>query len=146
MFLLPRHLQRLFKRKEEDGRTFAVEVDAADIAVQQTQTAEGATSQIQAGQDRTEEPTSSQEFEIYPEDPSIRKRWFDLTIREREVVALVCMGYRNYEIASMLGVGYQTILTHLQNIFYKFDLRSRREIRAALLSWPAEEWWRHHHY
>ena len=85
------------------------------------------------------------EIEIYPVDRSARKPWFSLTIREREVAALVCMGYRNYEIATMLGIGYGTIQTYLQRIFDKFDLRSRKEIREALKSWPAEEWWKGHH-
>ncbi len=123
MFLLPRHLQKLFqKKKGKDRRTFAEQVETVE-------TIEG----------------TQADFEIYPEDISVRKRWFSLTVREREVVALVCMGYRNYEIASMLGIGYGTVQTHLQNIFYKFHLRSKNEVRAALKSWPAEEWWRRHH-
>jgi DNA-binding CsgD family transcriptional regulator len=95
---------------------------------------------------QTNEKTTSQEFEIFPEDPAVRKQWFSLTIRERQVVALVCMGHRNYEIASILGVENSTIQTHLQKIFRKFDLRSRGEIRSALISWAAEEWWKYHHY
>ena len=95
---------------------------------------------------RINEKITSQEFEIFPEDEAVRKQWFSLTIRERQVVALVCMGHRNYEIASILGVENSTIQTHVQNIFRKFDLRSRGEIRTALISWPAEEWWNYHHY
>jgi DNA-binding CsgD family transcriptional regulator len=123
-----------------------VEVAALDIASPETQMGVESRSELEGGKDQVGGPTVSQEFEIYPEDPAIRKRWFSLTIREREVVALLCMGYRNYEIAPILRIGYQTVLTHVQNIFYKFELRSRKEIRAALRSWPAEEWWRYHHY
>ena len=87
----------------------------------------------------------AQALEILPDDHSIRPLWFSLTIREREVTALVCMGYRNYEIASLLGIGYPTVLTHLQNIYHKFELHDRKSLRAVLKSWPAEEWWKHHH-
>ena len=146
MFLLPPWLQRLFKKKRgEDRRAFASDVTGLELATQDTQSAESIDIE-EVGENQTSKKNASQEFEIFPEDPTIRKQWFSLTIRERQVVALVCMGHRNYEIASILGVGYPTIQTHLQNIFRKFDLRSRQEIRAALISWPAEEWWNYHHY
>ena len=145
MPLLPPWLQQLFKKKKgTDRRAFASEIDAlefvSDLNTQSRELLE------ESEGSRPNEKTTSQEFEIFPEDAAIRKQWFSLTIRERQVVALVCMGHRNYEIASILGVENSTIQTHLQNIFRKFDLRSRAEIRQALISWPAEEWWHYHHY
>mgnify|MGYP001248624294 CR=1 FL=1 len=146
MFLLPPWLQQLFRKKKgENQRAFASEIMGLELATQDTETAELVDFE-EAGENQTNEKTTPQEFEIFPDDPAVRKQWFSLTIRERQVVALVCMGYRNYEIASILGVGYPTIQTHLQNIFRKFGIRSRQEIRAALSSWPAEEWWTYHHY
>ena len=146
MFLIPPFLQRLFKKKKgKDKRAFASEVAGLELTTQDTQSAEWIDFE-ETGDNQTNEKITSQEFEIFPEDPAVRKQWFSLTIRERQVVALVCMGHRNYEIASILGVGYPTIQTHLQNTFRKFGLRSRQEIRAVLISWPAEEWWKYHHY
>jgi len=146
MFLLPPWLQRLFKKKRgEDDRAFASVIPGLELSTLDVQS-EQILILDQVGEDQTNEKTAPQEFEIFPEDPAVRKQWFSLTIRERQVLALLCMGYRNNEIASILGVGYSTIQTHLQNIFRKFGLRSRGEIRAALISWPAEEWWNYHHY
>ena len=146
MYLLPLWLQRLFKKKKgEDDRAFASEVTGVQIYELAVQL-EPAIEFQEVGGNQTNEKFTPQELEIFPADPAVRKQWFSLTIRERQVVALVCLGYRNYEIASMLGVGYPTIQTHLQNIFRKFGLRSRQEIRAALISWQAEEWWNYHHY
>jgi DNA-binding CsgD family transcriptional regulator len=146
MFRLPPWLQRLFKKKRgEDERAFASEVAGLQLSEQDIQFESPIEFEEVRG-NQTNEKITSQEFEIFPADPSVRKQWFSLTIRERQVVALVCMGYRNYDIASMLGVEYATIQTHLQKIFLKFGLRSRKEIRAALVSWPAEEWWNYHHY
>ena len=146
MFRLPTLLQRLFKKKRgEDHHAFASDVPVIQLASLDIQTEQVMEVEV-AGENQMKEKTPSQEFEIFPEDPAVRKQWFSLTIRERQVVALVCMGHRNYEIASILGVGYPTIQTHLQNIFRKFGLRSRQEIRAALISWSAEEWWNYHHY
>jgi len=143
MSQLPPWLQRLIKKKNGEGdRTFASDTPEVELSTLEIQSQQI----LVMGEDQTNEKTASQEFEIFPEDPAVRKQWFSLTVRERQVAALVCMGYRNYEIASILSVGYPTIQTHLQNIFRKFDLRSRQEIRAALISWLAEEWRNFHHY
>ena len=142
MPLLPIWLQQLFtKKKGKDDRAFASEVAGPELVTQDAQAAE----LIELEQEGNQK-TKSQDFEIFPEDLGVRKQWFSLTVRERQVVALVCMGYRNYEIATILGVGYPTIQTHLQKIFRKFALRSRNEVRAALVSWRAEDWWNYHHY
>lgn len=71
----------------------------------------------------------------------MEKRWSSLSHREQQVVALVCLGYRNYEIAELLVIAPQTVKTHLQSIFNKFDLRSSKELRLALKNWEFREWW-----
>jgi DNA-binding CsgD family transcriptional regulator len=146
MFLLPPWLQQLFTKKKGKGkRAFASEASRLELATQDSQSTDLVGFE-EVGEERTNKKKTPQQFEIFPEDPAVRKQWFSLTIRERQVVALVCMGYRNYEIATILGVGYPTIQTHLQKIFHKFGLRSRNEIRTALVSWRAEDWWNYHHY
>lgn len=145
MHLLPPWLRKLFKKKRGmDGRAFASEIDTVELVSDLHAQSGELLEESEEGQ--SNEKTTSQEFEIYPEDTAIRKQWFSLTIRERQVVALVCMGHRNYEIASILGVENSTIESHLQNVFRKFGLRGRTEIRMALISWPAEKWWNYHHY
>ncbi len=71
----------------------------------------------------------------------LEKRWSALSRREQQVVALICLGYRNYEIAKILVVSPDTVKTHLQSIFNKFDLRSGKELRLALKNWDFHEWW-----
>ena len=145
MSLLPPWLQKLFKKRKDKGdRAFASEVAGLELTTHETQPAE--LMELENGVNQKTQNSRSPEFEIFPEDLGVRKQWFSLTVRERQVVALVCMGYRNYEIATILGVGYPTIQTHLQKIFRKFGLRSRNEVRAALVSWRAEDWWNYHHY
>ncbi len=73
----------------------------------------------------------------------LERRWSALSHREQQVVALLCLGYRNYEIAKILVVSPDTIKSHLQAIFNKFDLRSGRELRLALKNWDFNEWWDH---
>ena len=73
----------------------------------------------------------------------MERRWSSLTQREQQVVALICLGYRNYQIAEMLIIAPETVKTHLQRIFYKFNLRSSKELRLALKNWDFREWWEH---
>ena len=69
------------------------------------------------------------------------KRWSSLSHREQQVVSLICLGHRNYEIANILGIAPETVKTHLQRIFDKFHLRSSRELRLALKDWNFRDWW-----
>jgi DNA-binding CsgD family transcriptional regulator len=114
--LLPQHLRDLFERNEASGR--------------------GAPLPDETPQALPYGPAA---------EPSSAEPWYFLTARERQVTALVYMGHRNYEIAEILGVGYGTIQTHLQHIFDKFGLRSRKELRRLLQGWHAEAWWANHH-
>jgi DNA-binding CsgD family transcriptional regulator len=71
------------------------------------------------------------------------KRWSSLSHREQQVVSLICLGHRNYEIANILGIAPETVKTHLQRIFDKFHLRSSKELRLALKDWNFRDWWEH---
>jgi DNA-binding NarL/FixJ family response regulator len=51
-----------------------------------------------------------------------------LSTREREVVALVCQGFRNKEIAEKMFISEQTVKNHLHNIFDKLGVSDRLEL------------------
>lgn len=67
--------------------------------------------------------------------------WLSLSYREKQVVALICLGHRNYEIAKILSIAPETVKTHLQHIFAKFNLRSSKELRLILKEWDFVTWW-----
>ena len=71
----------------------------------------------------------------------MQDRWSSLSHREQQVVALICLGYRNYEIAQTLVIAPETVKAHLQHIFDKFHLRSSKELRLALKDWDFRDWW-----
>jgi DNA-binding CsgD family transcriptional regulator len=71
----------------------------------------------------------------------MEKRWASLSHREQQVAALICLGYRNYEIAQTLGIAPETVKTHLQHIFDKFHLRGSKELRLTLKDWDFRDWW-----
>ena len=53
-----------------------------------------------------------------------------LSRREREVVEMIVQSYSYKEIAARLGVGVSTIGTHMNHIYQKLDVSTRREIVA----------------
>jgi DNA-binding CsgD family transcriptional regulator len=53
----------------------------------------------------------------------------NLTPREREIVHLATAGVANAEIAKRLSISVRTVEAHLQHVYDKFDVRSRRELR-----------------
>ncbi len=70
------------------------------------------------------------------------KDWQSLTPRERDVVALTCLGYTNRQIAAILGVSVETVKTHLANALRKFNLHSKADLRVALADWDFSAWLR----
>jgi len=56
-----------------------------------------------------------------------------LSPREREILNLVSKGYTNKEIADMLSIAFQTVHTHVRNIYTKLHVRSRTEAVAKYL-------------
>jgi DNA-binding NarL/FixJ family response regulator len=66
--------------------------------------------------------------------------WDKLTPREKEVVALVCLGYMNKEIGEKLYISPQTVKTHVSNALRKFGVKKRGEIQRLLANWDFRDW------
>jgi DNA-binding CsgD family transcriptional regulator len=141
MSLLGRLLQYLFgeRDKKESSRVFLQDEELIavikDVAKQQS---------------RAEEEVIADFTKVglnqFLTQNEMQNRWAALSHREQQVVALVCLGYRNYEIAQTLGIAPETVKTHLQHIFDKFHLRGSRELRLALKDWDFRDWWEHNQH
>lgn len=57
-----------------------------------------------------------------------------LSKREREIVRLIALGATGPEIASELGIGHETVRTHVSNAMDKLHARSRAHLVAKALS------------
>jgi DNA-binding CsgD family transcriptional regulator len=68
------------------------------------------------------------------------RRWESLSPREKQVVALVCLNLSNQQIAERLVVSPETVKTHVRNALYKFNLRSKNELRLLLADWDFSAW------
>ncbi|HEY61740.1 MAG: LuxR family transcriptional regulator [Anaerolineales bacterium] len=78
--------------------------------------------------------TQRQEADIY------LGRWQDLSPREKQVAALVCLDYTNREIARRLIISPETVKSHIRNVLGKTGLRSKAELRQSLANWDFHEW------
>jgi DNA-binding CsgD family transcriptional regulator len=67
--------------------------------------------------------------------------WGSLTRRQQDVVALVCLGHRNPEIAQILNLSPHTVRGYLEDIFPKLGVQSRTEIRLRYRDWDFQSWW-----
>ena len=65
--------------------------------------------------------------------------WESLTTRQRQITALVCLGYTYPQIAAKLHLSVPTVKTHVQNIFQKFGLSRRYELVNLLSAWDFRE-------
>lgn len=80
-------------------------------------------------------------FEIISEKPAPSREElieafadeFHLTKREKEVLACVCQGLNNPEIAESLFISDNTVKRHMNHIFQKTEVRSRYELISKVL-------------
>jgi DNA-binding NarL/FixJ family response regulator len=70
----------------------------------------------------------------------LEDHWNALTMREQQVVALICLGYTNRQIAARLGISVETIKSHVRNVLLKFRIHSKTDLRLMFSSWDFAEW------
>jgi DNA-binding CsgD family transcriptional regulator len=66
--------------------------------------------------------------------------WLALSKREQEVVALVCLGHDNDEIAKRLSISISTVKTHTRSAVQKFGLQGKAELIRLLSDWDFSSW------
>lgn len=72
-------------------------------------------------------PIARRIVEAFHKPKSERPPESDLSPRENEVLAQLCEGIANKEIAARLGIAVETVRVHLRNIYEKLHVSSRTE-------------------
>lgn len=72
-------------------------------------------------------------FNVAEIDAQLLQKKHKLSPREAEICLLVCKGLIDHEIASVLGIAFSTVRTHLKHIFIKLDVTTRSELIHGLL-------------
>jgi ATP/maltotriose-dependent transcriptional regulator MalT len=71
-----------------------------------------------------------------PRDPAAKKKsYLELTSRETEVAYLVGKGLSNPEIAAELFISRKAVEYHLSNIYAKYGIHSRQQLRGLVGKW-----------
>jgi DNA-binding CsgD family transcriptional regulator len=76
----------------------------------------------------------------YVSNERIWKKWEILSPREKDVAALVCLGYTNREIGARLSISSETVKDRLETALKKFNFTKRTELRDLLSIWDFSEW------
>jgi DNA-binding NarL/FixJ family response regulator len=70
----------------------------------------------------------------------LKERWQNLSNRQQEITALICLGYSNKQIAARMGITTETVKTHVKNTLVKFHLNGKLELQKALKEWDFSKW------
>jgi DNA-binding NarL/FixJ family response regulator len=76
----------------------------------------------------------------YTSNESLWKKWESLSPREKDVAALVCLGYTNREIGARLNISSETVKDRLETAMYKFNVAKRTDLRLLFAIWDFSEW------
>lgn len=68
------------------------------------------------------------------ESLALRESQTGLSTREIEILELIAKGYRNKEIAGSLGIGQETVQTHIKRLFLKLQVSDRTAAVTVALS------------
>lgn len=72
------------------------------------------------------DPETVCKIQAHPKVPILVKN-IQLTPREWQVLGMIHSGYRNHQIAKMMGVAPTTIKSHIRNVYQKLGLSDRNE-------------------
>ncbi len=66
--------------------------------------------------------------------------WQQLTPRQQEIAALICLGYTNQRIASRLKISPEAVKSHIRNLLIKVGARTKADLRRILAHWDFSGW------
>jgi DNA-binding CsgD family transcriptional regulator len=80
----------------------------------------------------------------YASNERVWKQWLSLTPREQEATALLNLGFSNGEMATRMGITEAGVKFHLRNVYIKFQVKNRTQLREKLTGWDFRAWLKPH--
>jgi DNA-binding CsgD family transcriptional regulator len=123
--------RRLWKRSQpERKRTYNL---LNNIAIQENRTQEEITANVLAAG-----------MYQYRRKDELLRLWYSLSLRERDVTALTCLGLTNRQMAARMGISPETVKSYLETALHKLGLRSKAELRVLFANMGFEAWEKPH--
>ena len=66
--------------------------------------------------------------------------WKELTPRQQDVAALICLDYTTLQISARLNITPNTVKSHIRQLLKKFGVYNRQELRKVLEEWDFSAW------
>jgi len=71
-------------------------------------------------------------------------KWENLSPRQQEVTALICLGFKTLQIAAKLNISSETVKSHRKSIFRLLGVESKKQLLEEFKGWNFREWVRWH--
>jgi len=130
--------RRLWKRSQpERNRPYNLDdpfhIELNNIAIQENRTQEEITANVLAAG-----------MYQYRRKDELLRLWYSLSLRERDVTALTCLGLTNRQMAARMGISPETVKSYLETALHKLGLRSKAELRVLFANMGFEAWEKPH--
>jgi DNA-binding NarL/FixJ family response regulator len=128
--LMPRVQILMLTMYEDDDLVFqALMAGASGYLVKRTSPAEllAAIEEVQSGASPMSGKIARTVVEYFHKLKNIAPNQDNLSKREQEILVLLAKGYRYKEIADALSISFETVRSHLKNIYEKLHVHSRTE-------------------
>lgn len=90
---------------------------------------------------RTQEQQVSDPQAVSQSNNPLYQRWLYLAPRDQDIIALICLGYSNEQIAYKLSLTPITVRSYIyKNVFQKLGVHSKTEIRLLFFGWDFNAW------
>jgi len=130
--------RQLWKRSQpETKRIYTLDdplhIELINIAIQENRTQEEITANVLAAG-----------MYQYRRKDELLRLWYSLSLRERDVTALTCLGLTNRQMAARMGISPETVKSYLETALHKLGLRSKAELRVLFANMGFEAWEKPH--
>jgi DNA-binding CsgD family transcriptional regulator len=126
-------LERLGLKGKAGRRTFSLDADLHSALVEQARLEQVAPDELAADMLYTALMKRRSSTELW-------ERWQKFTLREKDVIALTCLGYTNRQITAKLDLAPDTVNWYIRKVLIRLTLHSKSELKLIFEGWDFSKW------